>query len=210
MWLDIITALIFVLSTAQGSRSGFMRTLFHAAGWIASLVLAFLTYPFAASFLKERTPAYAGIYDRVLAKLTDDSQITGEQMMEGFPSIMGDMVNSIKTSITTTLATGLSTILFSIVVFMGIAILIRISFLIFSAWARGKKKKGFTGFADGLLGMIIGAVRGILLIFIFLSLLIPLSNLSSGTAIANALEISLFTGTLYDNNLLLLIIKDLF
>lgn len=209
MWIDIVLAIIFVLSTAQGLKAGFISTLFHSAGWIASLVLAFLSYPFVSDLIRNKTILYDSIYDRIFLKLNGDPPVSEDQMAGGFPSIMENLVDSARNNMATVLATSFSTIIFHIAIFIAMAILIRIAFLIISSIVGVRRGRGLTGFADGFLGMIMGAVRGILLIFIFLAVLIPISNLSSGMTISTALETSFFAGTLYDNNLLLLIIKDL-
>lgn len=209
MWLDAVLAVIFAFSAAQGSRAGFVRTLVHAVGWIASILFAFFCYPYVSGFLREHTHFYDDIHDRILLKLTGETPVSGEQITGGFPSILQNIMDSTRDTMTSALATGLSSILFHIITFLVIALALRLLFLVVSTLLGKRRKGGITGFADGFMGMIIGAIRGIFLVFLFLALLIPVVNLSSGTEISTALETSLFAGTLYNNNLLLLIMKDL-
>ena len=61
--------------------------------------------------------------------------------------------------------------------------------------------------------MCIGFARGVLLIFILLAFLIPVMGMASpesAEAMRDSLDNSTFAGMLYDNNLLLLIVQDLF
>jgi len=44
VWMDVVVALIFVISTAVGFRQGFVHTFIHTAGWLLSIVLAFAWY----------------------------------------------------------------------------------------------------------------------------------------------------------------------
>jgi hypothetical protein len=79
--------------------------------------------------------------------------------------------------------------------------------LLFSSLFSKKHNDGIIGFLDGSFGLIAGAIKGLLLIFILLALLVPVISLSSGNGLASALEASRIAGTLYDNNYLLLIVK---
>ena len=74
-----------------------------------------------------------------------------------------------------------------------------------------RRAKGFTGFLDGLLGLLAGFLRGVVFVFLFLALLLPIVNLVSPTStelILSGLDASYFTRTLYDSNYLVLVIND--
>jgi len=73
--------------------------------------------------------------------------------------------------------------------------------------------KGLIGFLDGMLGLLFGAVRGLLLLLILFALLVPVLTLLPGTlsvAVKTAVDQSMIASVLYDDNLLLILLRDLF
>ena len=73
------------------------------------------------------------------------------------------------------------------------------------------KKKGFTGAADGILGLVAGLLRGAVFVFLFLAVLVPLVNLVSPVStqlVVDSLNSSHLAGTLYDNNFLVNLMED--
>lgn len=74
--------------------------------------------------------------------------------------------------------------------------------------ASRRRKKSVIGAADRLAGAAAGAVKGIIVVFILLALLVPVVNLSdpgTSAAIMSQLASSQFAGSMYNNNLLLLV-----
>ena len=79
---------------------------------------------------------------------------------------------------------------------------------IFMVPASRRRRKSVIGAADRLAGAAAGAVKGIIVVFILLALLVPVVNLSdpeTSAAIMSQLASSQFAGIMYDNNLLLLV-----
>ena len=72
---------------------------------------------------------------------------------------------------------------------------------------------GVIGCLDSVLGFLFGAVRGVLLLFILFALLVPVLTLLPGTlsvALKTAMDQSMIATVLYDDNLLLILLRDLF
>ncbi|MDD3350277.1 MAG: CvpA family protein [Eubacteriales bacterium] len=208
MWLDIAVVVIFLLSTAQGLRKGFVQTFIHAIGWLLALVISYASYPFAASFLKDKTGLYDFLHLSILSRLSDGGSAESDSIINGLPLLLKSPIVAIQDSITATLATGLTDFLFNLMSFLLVALIVRAILLLLSSLLSKKRHGGVTGFVDGLFGLLAGAAKGILLNFVLLALLVPIISFSSGDAIMTALENSMIAKTLYDNNLLFLIIHD--
>ena len=74
-----------------------------------------------------------------------------------------------------------------------------------------KQNGGFTGLLDGILGLAFGLMRSFLVVFFLLALLVPVSSFlapDTASALIESLSKSVFTKDLYDNNLLMLIVRD--
>ncbi|MGI6733543.1 MAG: CvpA family protein [Anaerovoracaceae bacterium] len=207
MWMDIAIGLIFVISTAAGFRQGFVHTLLHTAGWILAIVLSFAWYSQAESFLRAKTNFYDSIYNKISGQIVAEGPSAANSLTADMPLILQEFIDSIKNSVAGAIASGVADFVFKILCFLLVMIIIRIVFLFLTSLFSKKHNDGLIGFLDGVLGLAAGAVKGLLLIFILLALLVPVISLTSGDGIASALETSRIAGTLYDNNYLLLIVK---
>lgn len=207
MWMDIVIAIIFVFSTAIGYRTGFVRSFFHAAGWLLSIVLAFVWFPQIELFLREKTDYYESIHKTILDKLTASSAETTDPITEGLPTVLQNVIESAEDAMTSALADGFAGFLFNVISFLLVVLAVRLVFLLLASLLGKKHQDGVIGFVDGVLGLASGALKGILLIFFLLALLVPVITLSGGDFLTESLTASKIAGPLYDNNLILLIIK---
>jgi len=208
MWLDIVIAIIFVLSTAQGYRKGFVYTFIHTAGWILAVILGFAWYPRVAAFLYDKTDYYDSIHKKIAEKVAEKGSAVADPVSDSLPTILRDVLDFAEGAVTNALADGLSGFLFNVISFLVVVIAIRFIFLLLSSLLSKKHNEGFPGFIDGFFGLIAGALKGIILIFLLLALMVPVISLSAGDTLTIALEDSRIAGMLYDNNLIFLIVKD--
>lgn len=78
---------------------------------------------------------------------------------------------------------------------------------------RGRKNSAVIGFADRVLGLVLGSVRGVMLGWIAVALLIPVTTLVSPGNVPNmmeALQMTAISKVLYDVNPFLMIIRYMF
>jgi uncharacterized membrane protein required for colicin V production len=208
MWLDLIIFTIFVLSAASGYRRGFVHTFIHTAGWLISLAAAYALYPKASAFLKEKTSFYNTIYDNIFERMSSEGFSIGDPLFGNLPAVLGDALYTVERALTTAFAGGLSLLLFNILTFLLLAIAVRIILIFLAGVCSKKNRRGLTGFFDGIFGLIAGGIKGIILIFLLLALLVPVISITGMQALPDVLESSRIAGSLYDNNLLFIIIKD--
>ncbi|MDD4593395.1 MAG: CvpA family protein, partial [Parabacteroides sp.] len=133
MWIDIVIALIFVLSTAQGYRKGFIYTFIHTAGWLLAIVLGYVLYPHVSAFLLDKTNFYYGIHEKIADKISDRGSAIIDPVSDNLPTIFGNVVDSAEQAITSALTDGLSDFLFQIISFLAVVIGIRLFFLLLSS-----------------------------------------------------------------------------
>lgn len=210
MWLDIVIAVIFVLSTAHGYRKGFVRTFIHTAGWLLAIILGFAWYPRVEAFLIENTNLYNIVNEKIQGRVTEQGTSIVDPVSDNIPTILKGVIDTAEDAVTSVLTDGLSGFLFHMISFLAIVIFIRLIFLLISSLLSKKHHDGLIGFIDGFLGLLAGALKGIILIFILLALMVPAISLYSGDFLVNGLAESRVAYTLYDNNLILLIIKSSF
>jgi len=210
VWMDVVVALIFVISTAVGFRQGFVHTFIHTAGWLLSIVLAFAWYAKVENFMRNKTNFYDTVYNKVAERVAEEGSSAGVSFTKDMPVILQEFIDSIKNSVADAIAMGVSDFLFKVICFLLLVVAIRLVFMLFSSLFSKKNNEGFLGFIDGVFGLLAGAIKGLLIIFLLLALLVPVIGLSSGDSLAATLESSRIAGILYDNNYLLLMLKSVF
>ena len=208
MIFDIIILIILVLTMVFGLRRGFMYSFIHTLGLIGSLVAAFVFTKPVQRLLADNTMLdenfYNTIFENVSASLNSILSPT-----DTLPLILTDSINAAADDTAAMAAQNLTDFAMQIISFIAIFIVVKlICYIAISIFSK-RNNDGFTGFFDGLLGLIAGLIKGLLIIFVFLALLAPGMNLmspASAEIFMTALDNSYIAKTLYDANFLLLVL----
>ncbi len=212
MWVDGILVIILLVTVAYGYRRGFVHTFLHTIGWILSVVLGFVWYPHVLTFLKEKTGLYDLTYRKISDLVTARADSATDSAMSGIPEVIRSLLDKAVTSATDVIASSMSenlaNLLFHIIAFLVVAFAIKIVFFIILSLFSKEKNDGLIGKFDGILGLGAGALKGLILIFILLALLVPITSLSGNTLLMDQLDNSVLGNYLYNNNIILALIKD--
>lgn len=208
MIFDIIILIILLLTMVFGFRRGFVYSFIHTLSLIGTLIAAFFGARFMQGHLEERTMIDDNLYSNLFERFssTMDSALSP---LDTLPLILGRKVEAASGDTAALAAEKLTDFLMLVLSFLILFIAIKlICYLIILFFSR-KNSDGFIGAVDGLLGMLAGFIKGVLIVFIVLALLVPGMNFMS-TASAElfmaALDNSYVAKTLYDANFLLLIL----
>ncbi len=212
MVLDIIVAIILVSAGVYGLRKGFVFTFIHTAGWIGSLVLAYL----ATSLVLPLGRQYTGLYDWFLGYFKarfGDSASALDLSTQTVPSILADGYSQLTAKMVNSVAATFAGIAYTVTVFLVLYILIKIVFWLIIRIFSKEYADGFRGAADGFFGLIFGLIRGLIIVFLFLLVLLPVANILSPDlteTIIATLDDSFVAGTLYDNNFITVLLQTYF
>ena len=102
-------------------------------------------------------------------------------------------------------------LLLTILCFVAIVFLLRVVLGLLGRAFSHKYNEGFAGVMDWFLGLILGSVLGVLYVFVFLALLLPVVGLfmpEQCETVMGWLDSSVIAGDLYNNNLLLILFRD--
>lgn len=210
MWMDIVAVLIFTFSTTYGFRQGFVRTSIHSIGWILAIIIGFILHSYAYELLRDKTNYYDVIFSRISDRIALEGSYATGSFVSDMPAILHDIIDPIVGNIATTIATGISDFIFKLMVLAFMVLIARLIIWVFTFIFSKKRNRGVLGFFDGFLGFIAGMIRGLLIIFLILALLVPFVGLSTGDFLTQTLNSSRIAGVLYDNNYLLLVVKGIF
>ena len=204
MYLDFAAAVILILCIIFGEKRGFVRSLTSAFGWLFSLFFAFLYSPALADYISENTPAKQLVYDfsmKHMKSLFPEAAGLSGNVPSDLPSSLAnaiagsasDQFEQLAQPVAEQLAeTIISVISFFIVVFV-------VKFLIhFIERLAGRiRRVKIVGTVDGILGMLFGIVKGAVLIYLLMAVLIfaaatvsykPLTETLQSSVVVNFLE----------------------
>lgn len=203
LMMDIAVLGILLLSTIWGARKGLALTVSNFMQWFVCLILGFVFCHKASELLADYTGLEEWIRNAV------ESQI--ETTLEESPiyRLLPDLFNGWIDSSTDSITSALMTIIAFLFIVFGIKL---ISFLVTQAFSR-KYNDGVTGFIDGLLGFLFGLGRGLILAMLFFAVLVPILGLfmpGLSASISDAMETSSIAKIFYDENVLLILIRDIF
>jgi len=209
MWMDIVIAVIFVLSLVDGLRRGFVKTAIDTFGWIIALVLAFVWYPSAAFYLKQNTGFYEWIHSSISLKLSASADAALGDITGSLPSVIADVIDRAADSLTSSLADSFAITIYNILCFVLMIFAIRLILVILASLISRGGKDNIVGALDRLAGFFAGAVKGIIVIYFFLAIATAFIGMSKGDFLVSSMEKAPLTKYMYEHNLIFLVVKDI-
>lgn len=211
MILDILAVVILLFSIIGGARKGFAKTCFSFMQWFICILAGFFLCAPIKEYLCAETTLDEALHNYILDQI--DTTIEQSAPYQSVPDLFrswlegdgGDFIYGSAASLTDIILTVLSFLLIILAVKIAGGLLVRL----FSK----EYHDGVIGCLDGVLGFLFGVVRGILILLVFFALLVPVLTLLPGTlsvAVKTALDQSMIASVLYDGNLLLILLRDLF
>ena len=208
MIFDIIILIVLVLTIVFGFRRGFVYSFIHTLGLIGSLLAAFVFAKPVQRMISEKTMLDDNFYNTIFENVSDSlNSMLGPT--DTLPLILTEKINSAADDTAVMLAQQLTDFAMHIISFFAVFIVIKLlCYIVISIFSR-RNNDGFVGFLDGLLGLIAGLIKGLLIVFVFLALLASVMNLispASAELFMTSLKNSYIAKTLYDANFLMLIL----
>lgn len=223
--IDGAIGLIILVTAITGAVKGIGDTVLRIAGIAGGLALGFFYSDRVAEWLatkKMSVTLHDHIYEIVRGEEAAEAPAisgTGDVVTpDGDTSFLGSLSRSLgdifataadKTAeAATDRLTGIAISVFSFaIILIGVAILVFIIRMIIRSMVA---KSIVLGFADRLLGFVLGAIRGLLIAWVAVALLIPATTLFSPEnvpAMIEALQQTTVAKVIYDVNPLLMLVK---
>ncbi|MBQ6622064.1 MAG: CvpA family protein [Mogibacterium sp.] len=208
MVLDIIVAVIFILSAIQGKVRGFGDSALRLLGLAASCVLGTLGTRPVSNFLFA-TPFDEGIVERLIA-LNGSEEL---DLMAFIPKVLRRVLEQLGQTSLEIDVRHFTTVLIMILSFLLIVLAVSIvAVSLRRRLARHRREGTVIGTVDSSIGLLFGMVKGLILVCLFLALIFPACGIFAPEKIQvlnDNLEHSLIAGTLYHWNPLLVFIRRL-
>lgn len=241
MSIDICLIAILLLSCIIGAYKGFVKTVTSFMSWFVCIVIGFVFFDNLKEYISSKIAIKEFFFQRIRAAIesnyltevtiptaADNQTIDGSNFVENIPSLFSDLFSivlpdQVGDSFSTTkgeilariieeTAMSATEIVTSVLAFLLIAIGLKVASALLIFLFSKDNNEGVTGFIDGVLGFLLGALRGFVLIMIFLAVLVPLTPLLGddfSSFISEAMKGSMAAKVLYDNNFILLILSQI-
>ncbi len=209
---DIILLIILVGLTFLGYKKGFLRTLTGIISIILSFALALTFCPRVEEYIKS-TPVYDKIYENIEKKIgTDDKK---EESIVSELNLPREMLNSVKENaeevenkVIKSLAEKIGDLAVKILSIALIFIAVRILIMLFMFGFGFIKKLPFIGWFDRLLGALFGFLRGLLVVYLLLIVVMISATFNADNIIVKSVNNSEFAKVMYNNNVFFDFIKN--
>ena len=211
MPMDIAIGLIILFSMIAGARRGFAMTLINCMHWFLSLILAYVFCDDVKAYIIDNTTLDDTINQIMVNSM--NSNFSGNTLYMSIPTLFENQLKSMADGFLYKTASSMTDLLITILSFLVILIGIKIACFLLSRLFSKKYNQGLVGFFDGLIGLLLGFVRGTILVFIFLAFLVPFITLfypELAPVIMEYLDQSYIAGILYEHNILLVIVNGMF
>lgn len=216
-WTDIAVLIIILTFTFIGVRNGFLYSVFRLSSYLLSVIFAIKFYPVLSDML-QKTVIYTDIKKAVINGIVKQqgggvSDISGDSakvLVEGLklPGFIKDSIleNVMKKDIfgiqkiLDAVGTEIATLIINIISVILIYVIIR--FVLYFTKVLIKTISGIPVFKqlDKTGGLVLGAVEGVLVVYILCALLILFSAFPKFSSAIDSVQSSHFANYFYQNN----------
>lgn len=214
--MNIVDLLIFIIILASviiSGKIGFIKTALGLLSMVISISLASATYPLIADYLKEGTLGSA-IEEKVEMSMREKAEKTEEESEEKKPDDEEKMgllpsnvqktikegAQTVENTVVETAAKAVSTLVINIISMVIVFVVVRVLMFIITHTLKFISKLPVIKNVNCILGGAIGAVYGVLIVYILLAVLAFNVAFGSGAGIIKPVKDSYVGSFMYDNN----------
>ena len=215
-WMLIVAILLVSANMVWGYRQGFLRTVYRMFQWLLILVCMTWATPYVSDYLMEHTAIAQTIQQRTeekIQQMVDESvespqEAGGEEVTELsqlFPPVLMDDIlektgvyETVSQQVTRMIIDGISYLLVLVLTFILLRVIDRLLGII--------EKIPLIEGVNRIFGVLLGALKGVLFLWIFMAIVACFAGTSWGSALVLYMSESVLLEWMYENNYLLQII----
>ena len=179
MYLDFAAALIFIICIIRGEKKGVIESFASAFGWLFSLFFTFLYSPVLAEYITENTHAKQLMSDfamkhvkTLLPETAASSGAAASDLPSSLSSAIANSANAHLEQLARPVADRLAETIISVAAFFLLIIAVKFVVHFIENLIKKFHRAKVVGTADSILGMLFGIVKGGVLIYLLMTVLI--------------------------------------
>lgn len=207
--LDIIIIAILLISVVLGYKKGLINVAFNLCAFIIALIITLVLYRPITNFVIDNTEFDDKIENVIIEKgITNGEENTTEDgtLNKYIEEYVMKSVDNTKNEIVKSTATIIAEKIIGIVVMIALFIVIRILLIFAKAIINGIANLPIIKQFNELGGLLYGILRGIVIVYGILTIMFIVISMNNNGVFANAIDTSIVSKILYENNIILNII----
>jgi uncharacterized membrane protein required for colicin V production len=206
MIVDLIIGVIIILFLIIGYKKGLVFCLINLATFIVAIVLAFALCSPVAELVKNTTEIDENMKSFIVSHMPGGEEIdlkANEQLPEPIRNAIDGSVTSIneaKEKAIDATATEITNNVLKAICFVAIFFLVKILMFVLKVVSRIFTKIPVIEQINTLGGMIVGALEGLILVYVIFGVISLISPMLTNTAIVDSINDSFFGKMMYNNN----------
>lgn len=209
--MDIAAMAILLASTILGARRGLALTVASFMQWFVCVAAGFIFCGKMKELLTDNTQLDNFFLNSIKAHV--QTSIEESSVYRALPDLFNGFADDSAKSLSYDTASSITSALMTVVAFLAVVLCIKaVCFLIVHLFSR-RYNDGAAGFIDGFFGFLFGLARGLIMTLLFFALLVPVLSLlwpELTDAISASIDDSRIAKLFYNNNVLLILVRDLF
>lgn len=213
--IDLIIIGILLLSTFIGYKRGLIGVAFKILSFLIAIIVTLILYKPVSSYIINKTQFATNIESTIVEKLSTQEIEEGKIKKEesNLPDVIinyvndtiADTVNEAKDNVIKIIAKELAKTIIEIIVMIGIFIIARLLLIFAKAILEAVAEIPIIKQFNEIGGIIYGLLRGALVIFIVLAIVSFILPIMDKGTVLNAINQTILTKLLYNNNIILMI-----
>ena len=207
---DIICLLIILASAIWYGWKGFAVSIMSMLQWFVTIVTSLFFCDNLSKYLSG-TSLKGSLNSYFKEKFGEG--LSDNPVARTLPEVFNGWVNKNTDYVTEIAAEDLTRVVLIIMSFFILVVLVKVLCWLFTRLFSKEHNSGFFGLIDKILGCGLGIVLGFLYVLLFCTLLLPMLEFFSedmSQSIMHSMERSFFSGSLFDNNFLIKLMRGLF
>lgn len=206
MIVDLIIGVIIIVFLIIGYKKGLVFCLINLATFIVAIVLAFALCSPVAELVKNTTEVDENMKAFIVSHMPGGEDIdlkANEQLPDPIKNAIDDSVTSIneaKEKAIDATATEITNNVLKAICFVAIFFLVKILMWVLKLVSRIFTKIPVIEQINGLGGMIVGALEGVIIVYVVFGVISLISPMLTNTAIVDSINGSFFGKMMYNNN----------
>ena len=202
IFLDIVVVAILALNIILGYKKGLINVVFNIVAFLLAIVITLVLYKPVSNIIIQNTNIHENIKEMILKRSQGtepkEENIESNDINKYIENSINNMTNEAKTAARENFATKAAQVITGIVLFiLTRAILILLRFVT-QTIAKLPIIKQF----NTLGGIIYGIIKGLIIIYVLLTIMYLIVSIKGNGNIALAIDSSCITKFLYDNNII--------
>lgn len=208
--LDIIIIAIIAISIFLGYKKGLVKVAVKLCAFLIAVIVTLLFYKPVSNLIIDNTELDEKIESIIIEngskKLEENNEENQETLLENMQQYVENAVTQTQNDIIENLAKEVSIRLINILVIVGLFIVTRLLLIILVLISDLITSIPIIKQFNQLGGILYGTIRGLLLIYVVLSIVFLIVSITANNNIITVIESSIITELMYKNNILLNII----